>query len=351
MIWRELTDRWSSEFTMRDVINIADSGGLQDRFARRFQYLRLSLTDICNFSCSYCLPNGFRKQKDVPPQLSVDEHIRLVRAFAALGVWKIRLTGGEPTIRPEFLEIASLVSAIDGIKKLAVTTNGYRLPERAESYARAGITAINISTDSLKSEKFHKITKHDRLLEVLDGITACQDAGIETIKVNTVLLKGLNDDELADFIAFVKDRPIVLRFIELMRTNSNPDYFERHHLTGRKVTDLLEQSGWHQLPRAEGAGPAIEFAHKKSVGRIGLIAPYSPDFCSTCNRLRVSATGKLHLCLFGEGGFDLRPLLQSDAMQAELMERICRLMVHKEPAHDLHNGNSGATPHLASIGG
>ncbi len=336
---------------MRDVINIANDGELQDRFARRFQYVRLSLTDICNFSCSYCLPNGFRKQKGAPPQLSVDELIRLVRAFAALGVWKIRLTGGEPTIRPEFLEIASRVSAIDGIKKLAVTTNGYRLPERAESYAQAGITAINISTDSLKSEKFNKITKHDRLLEVLDGITACQNAGIETIKVNTVLLKGLNDDELTDFVAFVKDRPIALRFIELMRTNSNSDYFKRHHLSGRKVSDMLEASGWSKLPRTAGAGPAIEFSHPDSTGRIGLIAPYSTDFCSTCNRLRVSAIGQLHLCLFGEGGFDLRPLLQSDAMLPELIKRICSLMIHKAPAHDLHNGNSGATPHLASIGG
>ncbi len=336
---------------MQDLSNIVGGAELQDRFSRRFQYLRLSLTDVCNFSCSYCLPGGYRKQKGAPPQLTVDETIRLVRAFAALGVWKIRLTGGEPTIRSEFLEIASRVAAIDGIRKLAVTTNGYRLPERAASYAQAGITAINISTDSLSSEKFREITKHDRLSEILDGITACQQAGIKAIKVNTVLLKGLNDDELADFVAFVKDRPISLRFIELMRTNDNSAYFERHHLSGTKVTDMLEASGWHQLPRAIGAGPAVEFSHTHSVGRIGLIAPYSPDFCASCNRLRVSAIGKLHLCLFGEGGYDLRPLLQSDSMEAELIERICGLMVHKTPAHDLHNGNSGVTPHLASIGG
>ena len=158
---------------MQDLSNIVGGAELQDRFSRRFQYLRLSLTDVCNFSCSYCLPGGYRKQKGAPPQLTVDETIRLVRAFAALGVWKIRLTGGEPTIRSEFLEIASRVAAIDGIRKLAVTTNGYRLPERAASYAQAGITAINISTDSLSSEKFREITKHDRLSEILDGITAC----------------------------------------------------------------------------------------------------------------------------------------------------------------------------------
>ncbi len=335
---------------MRDMIDIADDR-LQDRFARRFQYLRLSLTDVCNFSCSYCLPGGYRKKKGAPPQLTADETVRVAQAFAALGVWKIRLTGGEPTIRPEFLEIAERISAIGGVRKLAVTTNGYRLPARAESFAAAGISAINISTDSLKPEKFREITRHDRFQEVLDGIEACENAGIETIKVNTVLLKGLNDDELADFVSFVKHRPIALRFIELMRTNDNSAYFERHHLSGRKVSRMLEVSGWRRTPRADGAGPAIEFAHPGSAGRIGLIAPYSPDFCATCNRLRISANGKLHLCLFGEGGYDLRPLLQCDSMQEQLMDRICRLMIHKAPSHSLHSGNSGATPHLASIGG
>lgn len=324
---------------------------LEDGHGRRFEYLRLSLTDVCNFRCSYCLPDGYRKAKGAPANLSVDEIRRLVSAFAALGLWKVRLTGGEPTLRAEFVDIAAAVAAVPGIRRIAVTTNGYRLAERAQSYADAGIGAINISMDSLKPDRFHAITGHDRLNEILAGIDACRAAGIASIKLNSVLLKGLNDDELDDFIAFVVQHDLVLRFIEVMRTNDNPDYFVAHHLAGTFVTNRLEGLGWQRQARQPGAGPAIEYANPHGSGRIGIIAPYSKDFCASCNRLRVSATGKLHLCLFGDAGIDLRPLLQRDGQQDELVERLQRLVATKAPAHLLHQGNSGATPHLASIGG
>ena len=324
---------------------------LTDLHGRRFEYLRLSLTDVCNFRCSYCLPDGYRKTKGAPSNLSVDEIRRLVGGFAALGLWKIRLTGGEPTLRAEFLEIARTVSGIEGICQIAITTNGYRLEARAQDYADHGISAINISMDSLKPEKFHAITGHDRLAEILRGINACKAAGIATIKLNSVLLKGLNDDELDDFIVFVVEHDLTLRFIEVMRTNDNPGYFIEHHLPGSFVSDRLESIGWARLPRQAGAGPAIEYANPAGSGRIGIIAPYSKDFCASCNRLRVSATGKLHLCLFGDGGIDLKPWLQDDAQKDELIARLQKLVAGKAPAHLLHQGNSGATPHLASIGG
>ena len=324
---------------------------LTDLHGRRFEYLRLSLTDVCNFRCSYCLPDGYRKAKGAPPNLSIDEIRRLVGGFAALGLWKIRLTGGEPTLRAEFLDIAKTVSGIEGIRQIAITTNGYRLEARAQDYADHGISAINISMDSLKPEKFHAITGHDRLDEILRGIDACKAAGIASIKLNSVLLKGLNDDELDDFIAFVVEHDLTLRFIEVMRTNDNPGYFIEHHLTGSFVIDRLEAIGWRRLSRHAGAGPAIEYANPTGPGRIGIIAPYSKDFCASCNRLRVSATGKLHLCLFGDGGIDLKPWLQDDAQKEELIARLQKLVAGKAPAHLLHQGNSGATPHLASIGG
>jgi GTP 3',8-cyclase len=327
------------------------AAALADRHGRRFEYLRLSLTDVCNFRCSYCLPDGYRKAKGAPPNMSVDEIRRLVSAFAQLGLWKVRLTGGEPTLRTEFLEIARTVSGIQGVHKVAVTTNGYRLVERAQSYADAGISAINISMDSLKPERFRDITGHDRLGEILDGIAACRAAGIASIKLNSVLLKGLNDGELDDFLAFVVEHDLVLRFIEVMRTNDNPGFFAAHHLSGAFVTDRLEALGWRRQIRKAGAGPAIEYANPDGPGRIGIIAPYSKDFCASCNRLRVSAIGKLHLCLFGDAGIDLRPLLQQDSQQDELIQRLQRLVATKAPAHLLHQGNSGATPHLASIGG
>lgn len=322
---------------------------LADPFGRQFPYLRLSITEACNFRCSYCLPDGYAPAGK--GFLSADEIVLAARAFARLGVWKIRLTGGEPTIRPDFLDIAARISALDGLRKLAFTTNGYKLAQRAQDYYKAGLQAINISIDSFKPEMFEAITGHNRLNEVLDGLTACAQTGFDTVKINTVLLKGLNDDELDGFIDFVADKNISLRFIELMRTLENTEYFARYHLSGNVVIERLLARGWRQRPRMEGAGPALEFEHPSSKGRVGLIAPYAKDFCASCNRLRFSAKGDLHLCLFGEGGYSLRPLLQHENQQEELQEKILSLLQFKKSSHFLHQQNSGATPHLASIGG
>ena len=327
------------------------AGSLQDGHGRRFEYLRLSLTDVCNFRCSYCLPEGYRKQHGLPANLSVDEIRRMVSAFARLGLWKVRLTGGEPSLRRELLDIAAMVAAVPGIARLAMTTNGYRLSERAHDYADAGISALNISVDSLDPARFAAITGHDRLGQVLDGIAAARQAGIGDIKLNAVLMRGVNDDELGAVLDFVTRHDLTLRFIDVMRTNDNTAFFERHHLPGDAVARQVETLGWRRLARAVGAGPAVTYANPAGTGRIGIIAPYSRDFCASCNRLRVSARGKMHLCLFGEEGFDLSPLLRSDTQIDELVARIEGLTRTKAPAHRLHEGDSGATPHLAAIGG
>lgn len=324
---------------------------LSDGHGRRFEYLRLSLTDLCNFRCSYCLPDGYRKQAGLPAGLTVPEVRRLIGAFARLGLWKVRLTGGEPSLRPELLDLARTVAAVPGIRKLAMTTNGYRLAERAADYAAAGIGALNVSVDSLDPARFAAITGHDRLGQVLAGVAAARAAGIGSIKLNSVLMRGVNDDELDRFIGFVARHDLTLRFIEVMRTNDNTAFFERHHLAGAEIADRLERLGWHRLPRDPGAGPAIDYVLPGQAGRIGIIAPYAKDFCANCNRLRVSARGKLHLCLFGDAGIDLRPLLQHDDQHDDLIARITALTAHKAPAHRLAQGDSGATPHLAAIGG
>ena len=324
---------------------------LHDGHGRRFEYLRLSLTDVCNFRCSYCLPDGYRKQAGQPANLSVDEVRRLVTAFARLGLWKVRLTGGEPSLRRELINIAAAVSRVPGIRRLAMTTNGYRLTERADDYAAAGINALNVSVDSLDPARFAAITGHDRLSEVLDGIAAARAAGIDTVKLNSVLMRGINDHELEGFIAFVQQHDLSLRFIEVMRTNDNTAFFERHHLAGAEIASRLGAMGWQHLAREEGAGPAVVYSQPGRPGQIGIIAPYSKDFCASCNRLRVSSLGKLHLCLFGDYGIDLRLLLQADNQQDELIARITALTATRAPGHRLHQGNSGATPHLASIGG
>ncbi len=225
------------------------------------------------------------------------------------------------------------------------------MPERAESFYNAGIRNINISIDSLDSDVFKSITGHDRLKEVLDGVQACQDIGFDKIKINTVLLKGVNDVCLSQFLDLVKSKNISLRFIELMQTLTNLDYYNKYHLSGEVIKKQLLDMNWSEIERSFDAGPAQEFSHPESQGNIGLIMPYSKDFCKTCNRLRFSAKGGLHLCLFGEGGHSLRHLLQDDNQQEELENAILELMHFKKSSHFLHDGNSGQTPHLASIGG
>lgn len=323
---------------------------LSDHFGRRFPYLRLSVTDVCNFKCTYCLPDGYKKTHG-DSFISLPEIERLVRAFAGMGTWKIRLTGGEPTLRKDFVDIARTLHDIEGIEHLAFTTNGYKLPQRAQSFFDAGLRAINISIDSLDPRRFHEITGHDRLNEVVEGIQAAQESGFETIKINTVLLKGLNDNELDGFLDFVAKRPVSLRFIELMQTGDNLSYFRKHHIPATVVKEKLMERGWHLLERKAGAGPAVEYAHPDYAGRIGIIAPYAKDFCKSCNRLRISARGQLHLCLFGAGGHDLRPLLQHDEQIEELQDKIMALMQFKRSTHFLHEGDTGMRQNLSTVGG
>ena len=323
---------------------------MTDAFGRRFPYLRLSVTDVCNFRCTYCLPQGYKKSGG-DAFLNISEIRRAVEAFAGIGTWKIRLTGGEPTVREDFVEIARVVSSIQGIRKVAFTTNGYKLPERAQAYFDAGLRSINISIDSLDAQKFHAVTGHDRLKDATDGVTAALDAGFHTVKVNVVLLKGVNDDGLNDFLSFIKNRPVSLRFIELMQTGDNLEFFMKHHVSASLLQQQITASDWKLLPREEGAGPANEYVHPGFQGSIGIIAPYAKDFCATCNRLRLSAKGDLHLCLFGAKGHSLRHLMQDDSQKEELQSEIMRLLQFKKISHFLHDGDTGARAHLASIGG
>lgn len=323
---------------------------LIDPFGRRFPYLRLSLTEACNFSCSYCLPDGY--QADGRPRfIAPDEIRRLLRAFAALGMHKLRLTGGEPSLRKDLTDIIAIAAATPGVRKIALTTNGTRLPHQLPAWRAAGLTAFNVSVDSLQRERFAHITGHDRLDEIQRGIEQALGMGFEAIKLNAVLLRGLNDDELPAWLDYLRDRPISLRWIELMRTGDNADYFARHHLRAEHIETPLRAAGWRQLDRAPDAGPAREWMHPDYAGRIGIIAPYAKDFCAGCNRLRVTARGDLRLCLFGDFGSPLRPLLQHDDQFDALLAQIQVQLGLKAAGHGLQQGNTGLTPHLASIGG
>ena len=323
---------------------------ITDSHGRAFSYLRLSITDQCNFRCQYCLPDGYQKT-GAKGFLTQDEIVRLAKGVTDLGIWKIRLTGGEPTVRTDFADIAAALSQIEGVKCLATTTNGYSLARYAQKWHATGITRLNVSIDSLHADKFHRITGHDKLRDVLNGLEQAQHAGIPTIKINTVLMRGVNDDEFGAFLDWARREALSLRFIELMQTGDNAAFFKERHVSMDTFQARLEQEGWSLQERQEGAGPASVYAHPNYRGTIGLIAPYSKDFCSSCNRLRVTARGDLRLCLFGEFSHPLRDLLQSDQQMEELQARICGLLPIKKPSHNLHDGATGLTPHLASLGG
>ncbi len=324
-------------------------GRLVDGFGRRFHYLRLSVTEVCNFRCSYCLPDGFRKAAPLS-LLGVDEIARLAKAFARLGVAKVRLTGGEPTTRGDIGAIIARVAATPGIDKVAMTTNGWNLHRHVATWHAAGLTNLNISIDDLDAATFAAITGHDRLDQVVAGLDAALALGMRAVKVNAVLLKPSLPDGFDRFAAFVKTRPIAVRFIELMRTGDNADYFAANHVSGATLKTWLEARGWSARPRAFDDGPAIEYEHPDYLGRIGLIAPYGTGFCDSCNRLRVTARGKLRLCLFGDGGVDLRDLLADDQTEA-VVARVTAALVGKSAGHRLHEGNPGDTRHLAQLGG
>ena len=324
---------------------------LVDAFQRRYYYLRLSITDQCNFRCNYCLPNGYQPEANKPSFLTLSEITRVARAFAAMGTEKIRLTGGEPTLRKDFLTIAESVADVEGIRHVALTTNGYRMAKDVADWKRAGITSVNVSVDSLDPRMFHQITGINKFDEVMRGIDRAFDVGYHKVKVNSVLMKNLNDHEFNQFLAWVKNRPIQMRFIELMQTGEMDSFFERHHLSGEILAQKLLSQGWQLQQRAATDGPAKVFSHPDYQGEIGLIMPYEKDFCASCNRLRVSAKGKLHLCLFGEEGIELRDLLQSEEQQGILQSRIFSALQGKREHHYLHQGDSGIRNHLASIGG
>jgi cyclic pyranopterin phosphate synthase len=332
----------------REAMDLPD-GRLVDGFGRRFRYLRLSVTEVCNFRCTYCLPDGFRKTAPLS-FLSVDEIGRLTRAFARLGVGKVRLTGGEPSVRRDIGEIIARVAATPGIDKVAMTTNGWNLHRQIAGWHGAGLTNLNISIDDLDTARFAAITGHDRLGEVVAGLDAALALGVPSVKVNAVLHKAWAEDAFERFTRFVKERPIAVRFIELMRTADNADYFAAHHVSGKLLATWLEARGWESRSRAFDDGPAIEYAHPDYRGRIGLIAPYGAGFCDSCNRLRVTARGKLRLCLFGTGGINLRDLLLSDEPDA-VAERVVAALAGKSAGHRLHEGLPGDTRHLAQLGG
>ena len=326
---------------------------LQDNFGRKFPYIRMSITDVCNFKCGYCLPNGYQVDKsDNRKFLHLDEIRRLAIVFSKLGVSKIRITGGEPTVRKDFFEIIKILKDV-GIKKVTITTNGYHLDKKAQMLVDSGLNGINISIDSLDRNTFKSITGHDRLPEILKGIQILQDLNFENIKVNAVLLNNINASE-KDFNSwgeFIKINKVDFRFIELMQTGDNLDYFRKYHISSKIFKEYLNKNNWIYQTLGKDAGPSINYINPDYKGKFGIIAPYSKDFCKSCNRLRITSRGDLRLCLFGNTGISIRHLLQKDDQIEELQDLILGQMKFKKESHYLELGETGLTKNLSTTGG
>ena len=323
---------------------------LTDRFNRQFTYLRLSLLERCNFRCSYCLPDGNDCDTHNANDLTLAEIRRLLTAFAMLGTRKIRLTGGEPALRQDLTEIIALSKNIPGIEQVALTTNGFNLQRKLHGWVDAGLDSLNLSVDSLDASVFEQITGANRLQYILDGIDQALTYPQLRVKLNAVLLRQHNANSLPAYLRYIKDRHVTLRFIELMRTNDNVDFYQAQHLSGTIIQKHLLAEGWQLLPKNETSGPALEYKHADYQGRIGLIMPYSKDFCASCNRLRVSSAAELFLCLFTEAQTSFRHLLQSDDSEP-VIDFLQQAILGKKETHFLQNNFSGGTRHLAMIGG
>jgi cyclic pyranopterin phosphate synthase len=324
--------------------------GLEDALGRRLHYLRLSITDRCNFRCVYCLPDGCGAAAG-PAPLTLPEIRRLVRGFADLGFWKVRLTGGEPTVRRDVTEVVRAVAETPGVRKVGLTTNGYRLDALAPALRDAGLSSINVSLDSLDPDRFRAVTGNARPDRVVAGIEAALASGIPAVKLNVVLLRGLEEAEVVRFLDWTRAVPLRVRFIELMETGDNRDFFVRARLEAGAVRRLLAARGWARLARTGLDGPAVEYGHPDHAGLAGVISAYDEGFCEGCNRLRVTSQGGLRQCLFGEEEVPLRPLLQADGDREALVARIRAAVAEKPAAHLLQLGRCGTTRHLAQTGG
>lgn len=322
---------------------------LTDGFSRQLSYLRLSITDFCNFRCGYCLPNGYQGKRP-DNELTLAEIEVLIKAFAKVGTKKVRLTGGEPSIRKDVTDIIRLVKATPGIETVAMTSNGYKLGKHLANWQQAGLDQLNISVDSFDPATFKQMTGFDILPQLLEDLDTLLQTTTIKLKLNGILMENTAYDSLMSALEYIKTRPVTYRFIEFMQTSDNRDLFFAEHAQSALITEYLLKNGWQAHQRGQNDGPAIDYSHPDYVGRIGMIAPYAPHFCDSCNRLRVSSLGKVHLCLFDQGNYDIRPYLQQQDV-AGLIQQLHQFMPIKPEHHHLAEANSGIMNNLSMIGG
>jgi cyclic pyranopterin phosphate synthase len=329
---------------------------LVDAFGRRLTYLRVSVTDRCNFRCSYCLPADAHFPFGDRDFLSPGELEAIVGALVRLGIERVRLTGGEPLVRQDILEIARRVKALPGVRDLALSTNGSELARLAPALKEAGVDRVNVSVDSLDPERFAAVTRRGDLAQVWRGIEAAVAAGLHPVKLNAVLADRESLDDALRLAELTLERPLAVRFIEMMPTAANrhpgaaavPTCDELARLLAARFGPLAPEAPETLAPRT---GPAKAFRLPGAAGTLGFITPLSHTFCADCNRLRLTARGELRLCLFAERNYPLRHLLAAPAPAAALEAEILRVLAEKPAEHLLGQGDYGNLASFMEIGG
>jgi len=328
---------------------------LRDSYNRPIRDLRVSLTDRCNFRCFYCLPHGEPPIAPKEQMLSYEEIEYVCEIFVSLGIEKLRLTGGEPMLRKDIETIIKKLTKLKpALHDLALTTNGYFLPERAQSLKDAGLDRITISLDSLKRDIFKRMTGVDVLDKVLAGIAAAKKAGLEPIKINAVIVRGHNEDEAADFAAFAREHDVKMRFIEFMPLDSGHEWSRADVVSGKEIRERIsEHFPLVRVEVARGSDTSSRYRFADGApGEIGIIAPVTEPFCGACSRIRLTADGQIRTCLFSTVEHSLRDVVRSGASRDEIIDYIEAVVLKKEPRHFINDpGFVAPSRTMSFIGG
>ena len=314
---------------------------MNDAYGRRIDYLRLSVTDLCNYRCIYCMPDSGVPKKEHAEILSVEECVDVAAQAVRCGVRKVRVTGGEPLVRRGILDICRGVAAIDGVEELCLTTNGSLLREFARPLQEAGVDRLNVSLDTLRAERFASLTRRGSLTDVLEGVDAALRAGFGRLKFNVVLIGGVNDDEIPDFVALTRERPVEVRFIELMPVGECADWDRSRFIGAQRVLEFCPE-----LMPLEADGVAARYRIPGYAGTVGLIRPLSHKFCADCNRIRVTADGRLKPCLHSAEEIPLKGL-KGEALFRALQDGILK----KPLQHEMERLGSQSARPMNRIGG
>lgn len=297
-----------------------------DTLHRPMRDLRISVTDRCNLRCAYCMPFDQYTWLERQEALSFEEIERLARIFISLGVQKIQLTGGEPLLRKDLHRLVARLSKLEGVRDFSLTTNGVLLAGHAANLREAGLKRINVSVDTLQADRFRRITKRGNLDEVLAGLFAAKRAGMSPIKINAVVIRGTNEDEILDLVSFARANGFEMRFIEYMDAGNANAWSPGRTVTKSEILETVNSRfPVREIGRAHGSAPAVNYEFVDGGGEIGIIGSVTEPFCSSCTRVRLTADGKLVTCLFAESGFDLKSVLRSGAADEDLRAHISRI--------------------------